>query len=333
MLEFLFEPIVNVYYFGCPDNCIVDFTQKRPDTSLKEAVEIFFMPITFLIISAGATFGFLYATNRLNILSRFTRDPMKKMIQKTQKLKEPKSIKDLEHAIRKEKKKEFLDLNDDLKDDPFTKFIEMQSPEHPLTDNLEAVRTEAKEQEIIVPEQKLIIENAEKEKLDLEEQAKKVAKLMEDGLTEDEAVEKVINDSIPVTPTMPKAEPEPRDDLKFAEKDIFKQDYKPKSKYPKFLRRLEKHYAKKEKKVYKWSLNELGIERRNEYAEQIELKLNNWTFPLRKYNGKNQEFQKEEGEVKSDLKKLALFLSMGELMKDKNKKKRMYWEKILIATQ
>lgn len=332
MLEFLFEPIVNVYYFGCPDNCIVDFTQKRPDTSLKEAVEIFLMPITFLLISAGATFGFLYATNRLNILSRF-RDPMKKMIEKSKKNKEPKSIKELEQAIRKEKKQEFLDLNDDLKDDPFTKFVEMQSPEHPLTANLEAVRTEAKEQEIIVPEQKLITENAEKEKLDLEEQAKKVAKLMEeDGLTEDEAVEKVITDSIPVTPVTPKAEP--RDDIRFAEKDIFKQDRKPKkSKLPKSLQKIQKHYAKKEKKVYKWTLNALGIERRNEYADQIELKLNNWTFPLRKYNGKNQDFQKEEGEIKSDLKNFALFLSMGELMKDRDKKKRMYWEKVLVATQ
>lgn len=331
MLEFLFEPIINTIDFGCPDSCIV--TNSDYHIFLKTIL----MPITLVGISAGITFGILVVTRKLKPLLRiFARDPMKNLIKKTKNIKEPKSIKELEHAIRKEKKQDFMDLKDDLKEDPFEQFVKMQSPEHPLTANLEAVRTEAKEQEIIIPEQKLIIENAEKEKIDLEEQAKTVAKLMEDeGLSEDEAVEKVINDNmvVPETPKIETPKIEERDDIRFAEKDIFKQDQKHKSKYPKSLRKLEKHFAKKKKKIFRWNLNALGIERRNEYAEQIELKLSNWTFPLRKYNGKNQDFQKEEGEVKSDLKKLALFLSMGELMKDRDKKKRMYWEKNEVATQ
>lgn len=334
MLEFLFEPLVDTYYFGCPNSCII------PNSEVHQWLKFILTPLVLIGLSAGSTFGLLLFTNRMPRLPSFSflkRDPMKKMIEEN-KVKEPKSIEELETAIRKEKKqekKDFIDLNNDLKTDPFDKFIEMQSTEHPLTSNLEAVRTEAKEQEIIVPEQKLIEDQAEKEKLEIEEQAKKVAKLMEEGLTEDEAVDKVISE-IPVEQEV--VTPEAKEDkfyhdVNLEEKDVFKQD-KPEPKFKsKTLIKLQRHFEKKEKPKFKWNLNELGVQRRDEYAEQIELKLNNWTFPLPKYSGKNQKEQKEESEVKSELKKLALFLSMGEMMKDKRRAKKMYWEKTQIATQ
>jgi len=111
--------------------------------------------------------------------------------------------------------------------------------------------------------------------------------------------------------------------------DIFKQDLIPKV-VPKHLKFFHNQFKKKEKPEYKFSLTALGSVRRDEYAKQIEAKLQEWALPMPKYEGKNQEYQMEEGLLKSELKKLALFLSMGEMMADKKKIKKSYWERIRI---
>ncbi len=313
LLQFLFEPLVDTYFFGCPDFCII------PNGDLHQALKVLFMPLVLISIGVGSTLALLIATGRMPSLPKFSRkDPMEKMIEESQK--EPKTVEELEDTIRKSK--DLKDLKIDNPDEAFEKFIAQQDPEHPLKNNLDAVRTEAKEQEITTPEAQ-IIKNQAKE---LEDQAQQVKELMEkENLTEDEAVERILNESMP---KFVEAEEE------LIDKDIFKQD-ETKSKYPKskFLRRLEKHFGKKEKPKFKWKLNDLGLLRRDQYAQQIELKLEKWAFPSAKYEGKNQTFQLNDEQIKSDLKKLALFLSMGELMNDKKKKKKMYWERLKVATQ
>jgi len=254
---------------------------------------------------------------------------------------EPKTIKQYEKAIRKNTKKEFLknlkeDLNPEL---AFDKFLEFQDPSHPQVELLKVARTEAKEVEKIEakkeePEVKMDSEKEQEfykdNKESLEKQAKQVAELMKsENITEEEAIDKIIGEM----PSEEKAGEEKVVEEKVVEEeeeidmdiDVFKQDelkYNP-AKKRKFYQKKEK----KEKPKYNYSLTDLGTKRRDQYASQIEFKLHEWALPMPKYAGKNQEYQMEEGLLKSEIKKLCLFLSMAEMMADKNKSKKHYWNK------
>lgn len=73
--------------------------------------------------------------------------------------KEPKTIKQFERAIKKEHRNDFLSKLDEMESNPeiaFSKFLELQE-DHPLTESLEVVRTEAKE---ITPDVKMTTEKS-----------------------------------------------------------------------------------------------------------------------------------------------------------------------------
>ncbi len=379
MLEFLLEPLVDTYYFGCPDSCI------RPNGNTHEFLKILFTPLVVLGVSFGVAFATLFALGRLptfeslglrNLrsfkirkekpINNLTAQELTKNVV-TELRNQPESIAELEHAIKRDNKKEFLkdkDLNPEL---AFDKFVNFQDPNHPLTDNLKTVRTEPKDDEKTLEEafpiQKETPEELAKEfetpeiekpevkmsttqeqefyqenKDDLEKQARKITELMKkENLSEDEATDRVIREM--------EAEDEAQDlqkkiEAKVEEKekvevvdmdiDVFQQDTRPKI-YPKHIKFLQKQFKKKEKPKYKFSLTELGSIRRDQYAKQIEVKLQEWAFPMPKYAGKNQELQIPDELVKSELKNLSLFMSMCEMLADKRKSKKSYWERIRVV--
>jgi len=50
-----------------------------------------------------------------------------------------------------------------------------------------------------------------------------------------------------------------------------------------------------------------------------------------KYAGKNQEYQIADELIKGELKNLSLFMSMCEMLADKRKSKRSYWERVRVV--
>ena len=271
---------------------------------------------------------------------------------------EPESIAELEHAIKRGDKKKFLegkDLNPEL---AFDKFLQFQDPNHPQTDNLKTVRTEAKDVlEEAFPIQKETPEELEKEletpevkqpevkmstaqeqdyykenKESLEKQARKITELMKkENISEDEATDRVLDEmetKVKVEVEEPKEEV--KEEVVDMELDVFKQDYIPKV-IPKYRKFLHTQFKKKTKPKYKISLTKLGSQRRNEYAKQIEVTLQEWAFPMPKYTGKNQEYQIPDELIKGELKNLSLFMSMCEMMKDQTTSKKSYWERLRIV--
>jgi len=338
MFEFLLDPLIDTYYFGCPDSCVV------PNGNVHELLKILFTPLVVLGVSIGVTFATLFALGRLpNLETLRSFRPRLRSKSVTQAImdspeavvtehKEP-SLDQLEKNLSRQWKKEVSKVAKNITpDDAFAKFISSQDPDHPQTEILKTARTEAKEEEIVTPEMKMIGEISENERLDLmsenetenkkqlEEHARAVNELMKtENITEDEAVNRIL-DKI-------EEEEEPEVDM---EVDVFKQDIVVKEK-----KGLAKFFAKNTKKTdkprYHFNLTKLGSQRRNEYAKQIETTLKDWVFPMPKYAGKNQELQIPDELIKSELKKLSLFISMGELMADKTKSKKRYWEKIKVA--
>ena len=348
MLEFLLEPFIDTYYFGCPESCIV------PNGDTHQFLKLLLTPLVALVLGLGAIIGTLAILGRLPNLESLRSIRGKSVTeaipdspeteQVVHQSKEPKTLKEYERAIRKEHKKDFLGKLDEMERNPeiaFDKFLELQDQHHPMTETLKVARTEAKEEEIITPEVKMTNEKEQEfytdNKLELEKQAKQVNELMKsENLTEEEAIDRIIQEM----PTEVEVEVEGQkqdlfssicedDDEIKCDVDLFKLDEKPKV-YPKYLRFWHNQFKKKEKPKYKFALTELGKLRRDQYAEQIEIKLKGWALPMPKYEGKNQEYQMEEGLLRSELKKLALFLSMGEMMVDKRKSKKNYWEKIKV---
>lgn len=353
MFEFLLEPFVDTYYFGCPSSCIV------PNGDTHQFLKLLLTPITAIVLGLGAIIGLLTVTGRLPNLEslRSIRIRKKSVTQaildspEATQVQEPKTIKQYERAIKKENKKDFLSGLEEMESNPeiaFSKFLELQDHNnHPMTESLQVARTEAKEEEIITPEVKLTQIEKEQQfykenKASLEEQAKQVAELMKlENLTEEEAIDRIINEmpteveaevKPPEQPEPPKIKPLETltDENVDMEIDVFKQDIVEKE-IPKYRKFLHTQFKKKKKPKYKYALTELGSERRDQYANQIEVKFSEWALPLPKYEGKNQEYQLEAGIVKSEIKKLCLFMSMCELMADKNTKKKVYWEKVRVA--
>jgi len=347
MFEFLLEPFIDTYFFGCPDSCIV------PNGDTHQMLKILFTPLVALVVGIGAIIGTLAVLGRLPNLESLRSIRRKSGTQAIMDspeaevvytAKEPKTIKQFERAIKKEQRNDFLSKLDEMDSNPeiaFDKFLQLQDS-HPLTESLEVARTEAKEE--VTPDVKMTTEKEQEfytdNKQELEKQAKQITELMKsENITEDEAIDRIIKEM----PTEVKVEVKDdevnllanadlvkeKDGEIDVDTDIFKQDIEEKV-YPKHLKFFHNQFKKKEKPKFKFTLTELGTKRRDEYAVQIEKKLQDWALPMPKYEGKNQEYQMEEGLLMSELKKLALFLSMGELMADKKKSKKVYWEKIRI---
>jgi len=59
MLEFLLEPFIDTYYFGCPDSCIV------PNSDTHEFLKLLFTPLVALVVGIGVIIGTLLASGRM----------------------------------------------------------------------------------------------------------------------------------------------------------------------------------------------------------------------------------------------------------------------------
>jgi len=318
VLEFLLEPLIDMQFFGCPDDCIV------PDSQTHESLNFLVTPIVWIIIGVGVGVGVtLGALKRLGKLKRKRKEKIRipdyasRIVEQAKKPRHDQ----IEKSIRKKQKKEFLrsDLKDLNPEQAFENFVKAQDPEHPQADILKTVRTTTKEEEIIPPE-KTVLDN-------MKEVNVKVEKLMrEEKLTEDQAVDRIINESTPnETSGIVACDEVDEDD------DVFEQDIPPR-KYPKQLQKLEKTFKKKDKLKVKFHLNDLGKTRRDQYASQIESKISKWALPMPEYIGKNKEFQLSDDQINLGIKRLSLFLSMGEMMCDKKGKKKRYWSKIKLAS-
>lgn len=352
MFEFLLEPFIDTYFFGCPDSCIV------PNGDTHQMLKILFTPLVVLVVGIGAIIGTLAVLGRLpnleslrslrrkSVTEDILASPEAEVVYPP---KEPKTIKQFERAIKKEHRNDFLSKLDEMESNPeiaFSKFLELQE-DHPLTESLEVVRTEAKE---ITPDVKMTTEKEQEfytdNKQELEKQAKQITELMKsENITEEEAIDRIIKEMPTevevedVVPTEVEVEGKKQDlfssiceddDQIKCDVDLFKLDEEPKV-YPKYLRFWHNQFKKKEKPKIEYKLTDLGKLRRDQYAEQIEIKMKDWALPMPKYEGKNQEYQMEEGLLKSELKKLALFISMCEMMVDKRKTKKKYWKTTRIV--
>lgn len=319
MLEFLLEPLIDMQYFGCPDDCIV------PDSQQHVFVNFLVTPIVWIIIGVGATLGTLKRLGKLKLRKRKPKEQIKvpeyasRIVQ---------AYKKDDKKQTKKEKREYLKNLKNLRstnnpEEAYQKFLASLDPEHPQTKALQSVPTITKE--IPVPEQTVI------EKATLEEQEKQVKELMEtEKISEDEAVERIITESMPNEMIVDAVNPDLDDELD--DLDIFQQDI-PERKYPKQLKTLQKKLKIKPKQPkgrLKLKLNDLGKQRRDQYAKQIESKILKWTFPMPEYVGKNKEFQLDQDQITLGIKRLSLFLSMGEFMADKKRKKKRYWQKIRI---
>ena len=165
MFEFLLDPLIDTYYFGCPDSCVI------PNGNVHQLLKILFTPVVVIGTSIGVTFATLFALGRLPDLETLrSLRPRLRSKSVTQAImdspeasaspsaehKEP-SLDQLEKNLSRQWKKEVSKVAKDITpDDAFGKFISSLDPEHPQTEILKTARTEAKEEEIITPEMKLI---------------------------------------------------------------------------------------------------------------------------------------------------------------------------------
>lgn len=316
-LQHLLEPIIDTQWFGCPDNCIVQGGEYH------ELINFILSPIIYIIIGIGIGVG---------LLVKFARRARR--IKKARKISYPEKIKEFDSKMMKPvqdnkqekrlEKKKYLEQITHEPQKAYLDWVASLDTEHPQTANIQTVHAEAKEIEIVPPEQKI-----------LEQQVEKMMK--EENLTEDKATDKII-EQMDIPQEASRIVEKPSGEIidvfveKEDDKDIFKQDITPK-KYPKRLVTIQKklRLQKKEKGKTKFVLTDLGKLRRDQYAEQIENKFLKWTFPMPEYLGKNKAYQKTDDEIKLEVKKFALFCSMAEFMIDKKRKKKHYWREIPIA--
>lgn len=325
-LQHLLEPLFDTHNFGCPDFCIEFRSQQQ------ELLNFLISPIFFLSIGIAVFSGLLvkFYRNRRKV-SIESKDSYVKEI-----VKQEKQVRYGNKNQKKLEKKKYLETayKDFVESNPQKKYLQWVAsldPEHPQTANIQAVHAETKEP--VTPEQKV-----------LERQVEKI--MQEEHISEDKATDKVVKQlqtetiKLPEKPSRIIEKPSGQVIDVFQEefeepdeKDIFKQDIKPKQ-YPKKLVSLQKKLKlkRKEKVLTRSVLTDLGKLRRDQYAEQIEKKMLAWVFPLPEYKGKNEEiFQKSSQDVLLGVKKLALFCSMAEFMKDKKRKKKNYWREIPIG--
>lgn len=343
-LEILFQPIINTQWLGCPDDCIVQGSQRH------EMINFLLSPLFFILIGIGITSGLLFKFRSL-IVRRKT-EQKKEILENLIEEPQPKKMLDFSSRVDKNKqeKRAFLALEKLQKTtvDPqlaFNQWVKSLDPSHPQTDNIKSVHTETKEANIIPPEQKLLNEVKEfptsKEvvpdlkQYELEKDVDKVHELMEkEHLTEDQAVERIIKESTEIE--------ESSEQIEFIDEDqdIFLQDKPPKKRLPVPLEKLISKFRKKEKEKTVAILTELGTKRRDEYAKIINTQMLKWIFPLERYKRTVTDKQGkistaivnevEDEKIYTEVKKLALFCSMAEFMVDRKRKKKIYWKEIPI---
>jgi len=342
-LEILFQPVINTQWLGCPDDCIVQGSQRH------ETINFFLSPLFFFIVGIGITSGIVFKIRNL-IVRRKPKEQITIDDNASQIVESPKKMLDFSSRVDKDKqeKRAFLALEKLQKTtvDPqqaFNQWVKSLDPTHPQTDNIKSVHTETKEANIVPPEQKLLKEVKEfptseeiVPDLKLEKDVDRVHELMEkEKLTEDEAVTKIIEES---------TEQESSEEIEEfidEDKDIFSQDKPPKKKLPVPLAKLISKFKKKEKEKTVSVLTELGIKRRDEYAKIINAQMLNWVFPLERYRktvtdnkGKDSTVIVNEiadEKIHEEIKKFALFCSMAEFIVDQKRKKKIYWRQIPIA--
>lgn len=328
-LQHLLEPMIDTHNFGCPNFCI-EYGSPRHDI-----LNFLLSPILFLSIGIAVFSGLLvkFYINRRRKLSIKSTDSYVKEIVKQEK-----------ETIFDRKSKEILKTANEKSNPPYLDWIAALDPKHPQTEYIQSVHAETKE--IVTPEQKV-----------LEQQVEKI--MSEEHISEDKATDKVVKQLETETVKLPeepsKLETEtiklPEQPSRIVEKpsgqvldvfqefeqqeekDLFKQDIEPKQ-YPKKLVSLQKKLKlkRKEKPLTRSVLTDLGKVRRDQYAQQIEQRLLAWALPLPEYKGKHSEVnQKSSQDVLLAVKKLALFCSMAEFMKDKKRKKKRYWREIPVA--
>ncbi len=322
-LQHLLEPIIDTQWFGCPDDCIVQGGEYHV------LLNFLLSPILFLSVGVAVFSGLLvkFYKNRKKtpqeskngyVQQIVKQEKLAKFGSKQQKkLERKKYLEQIDHGISPQK--------------AYQQWVASLDPEHPQTAYIQSVHTETKE--LVTPEQKV-----------LEQQVEKI--MSEEHISEDKATDKVVKQlqtetiKLPEKPSRIVEKPSGQVidvfqeiDEQEEEKDLFKQDIQPKQ-YPKRLVSLQKklRLKRKEKQLTRSVLTDLGKVRRDEYAEQIEKRLLAWALPLPEYKGRNQEiFQKSSQDVLLAVKKLALFCSMAEFMKDKKRKKKRYWRQVPIG--
>jgi len=330
-LQHLLEPIIDTHNFGCPDFCI-EFGSPR-----HEILNFLLSPILFISIGIAVFSGLLvkFYINKRRKLSIKSTDSYVKEIVKQEK-------------ETKQEKEEILKTANEKSNPPYLDWIAALDPKHPQTEYIQSVHAETKE--IVTPEQKVLEQQVAEtkeivtpEQKVLEQQVEKI--MSEEHISEDKAVDKVVKQletetvKLPEEPSRIVEKPSGETIDVFQEfeqqeeKDLFKQDIQPKQ-YPKKLVSLQKKLKlkRKEKQLTRSVLTDLGKVRRDQYAQQIEQRLLAWALPLPEYKGKNSEiYQQSSQDVLLAVKKLALFCSMAEFMKDKKRKKKRYWREIPVA--
>ena len=193
-----------------------------------------------------------------------------------------------------------------------------------------------------------------------EEDILEVQRLMKDeGMTQDEAIQKVISGKVAEEPKPSVVEfIENTDDKTLEEKheaqdieemederDIFKLDVPKKKQSPlqkklaqtSFGKKMFKNTDRKQKekereKETRMVLNDLGEQRMLEYAKKIDDKLQHWADDQLHHEYEHKEKTTGEKnlsptEISQELKKLALFASMCEMMAGKKTSKKRYWKR------
>lgn len=238
--------------------------------------------------------------------------------------------------------------------------------EEEFTDALDEHDFEPSEEEIKEAQEKFeneIESNAdvepEQESPD-EEDILEVQRLMKDeGMTQDEAIQKVISGKVAEEPKPSVVEFIENTDGKTLEekheaqdieemedeRDIFKLDVPKKKQSPlqkklaqtSFGKKMFKNTDRKQKekereKETRMVLNDLGEQRMLEYAKKIDDKLQHWADDQLHHEYEHKEKTTGEKnlsptEISQELKKFALFASMCEMMADKKTSKKRYWKR------
>jgi len=321
-LQHLLEPVFDTHNFGCPDSCIEFGSQQQA------LLNFLISPILFLSVGIAVFSGLLvkFYRNRKKVTIK-SKDSYVEQIVKQEKHSRFGTKNEKKLAKKEFLKTEVAETNPQKK---YLEWVEALDPEHPQTAYIQSVHADTKE--IVTPEQKV-----------LEQQVEKI--MSEEHISEDKATDKVVKQLETETIKLPEKPSriveKPSGEVidvfqKFEqqeEKDLFKQDIQPKQ-YPKKLVSLQKklRLKRKEKQLTRSVLTDLGKVRRDQYAQQIEQRLLAWALPLPEYKGKHSEVnQKSSQDVLLAVKKLALFCSMAEFMKDKKRKKKRYWREIPVG--
>lgn len=343
-LEILLQPVFDTQWFGCPDDCIVQGSQRH------EMINFLFSPALFFIVGVGITVGIIFKIRKLvKERKKSKQKDIEKIISfhvpKEEESKERKGTWHFEKS--KAEKKKFLQENVPV--DPqqaYDNWVKALDDSHPQTEYIKTVHTETKEADLITPEQKILEER--NKALQLEHAEKQVEELMKkEHITEEEAVEKVIEKDLKdLKIDEPKEKDEFIVDVDDVDEDIFSQD-KPRRKplpvpLTKLLKKLRMtRFTKQNEEKTIQVLTELGTKRRDQYAEIINAQLLSWVFPLQRYKRSGLDSKGKattiivteinDDEIRLQIKKLALFCSMGEFMFDRKRKKKRYWRTVPLG--